>query len=85
MNQVSKSHAYLFLLAVGLAVVGLFAYMLLLSNKMSNRKTGSDVAKLDSQSQSDSVDSIERDLKETDLKDLDRELQDIDKELSGSY
>jgi hypothetical protein len=39
------------------------------------------IQKTQTQSNSDSVDSIEKDLNETDLNNVDSELQDIDKEL----
>ena len=43
------------------------------------------MAKLDTQSESDSTESIEADLGNTDLENLDSELQDIEMELNSSY
>lgn len=84
MKQVSKNNSYLFLIGVGLAVIGLLAYLVFLGNDKSVPKNEDDIAKLSSQSQSDSIDSIEKDLNATDLSNIDQELQSIDKELNNS-
>ncbi len=44
-----------------------------------------EIQQLEEQSTSDEINSIEEDLLNTDLSDLDRELQEIDQELESAY
>ncbi len=59
----------------------------LLTNRESAEKmrVESEIRQMESQSSSDEVGAIEKDLDDTDLSDLDRELQDIEAELNLSY
>ncbi len=44
-----------------------------------------EIRKIQTQSSSDQIEAIEADLKATDLSDIDRELQEIEKELEQAY
>ena len=44
-----------------------------------------EIKNMQKQSDSDSVEAIEKDLDATDLSEIDKELQDIDKELNQAY
>mgnify|MGYP001578377416 CR=1 FL=1 len=74
-----KSKNSLLILAL-LAVVVLGGAGYLLSKK--SLQISPDIVRLNSQSSSDDVDAIEKDVEETDLTDLDAELTDIEAELN---
>lgn len=71
------------ILFVALALMGFSLF-----SKSSQRKSSPipvDIQKIRTQSQSNEIDSIEKDLMETDLENLDKELQQIELELEEAY
>ncbi|MBI4153392.1 hypothetical protein HY503_00110 [Candidatus Woesebacteria bacterium] len=76
-----KSKNSLLILAL-LALIILASAGYLLSKK--SLEISPEITRLNSQSSSDEVDAIEKDLEETDFNDLDAELTDIEAELNAS-
>lgn len=83
MSTLPKKHTLLFLAGVGVVIAGLLTFVLFLSFKgREGPSFDSELQELRTQSSDDSVDSIEKDLNETDLEDVDKELQSIEDELN---
>ena len=79
------------MLALAAFLVVAFAWMALsLSNNYTvvpteDKMAKDEIQKINTQSKSDTTSAIEKDLKETNLDNMDKELQDIDKELNQGY
>ena len=83
--QLITTRNFMIALAAAL-VVGLGIMAISLSQRPAPKTTfESDIEELEMQSDSDDVDAIEQDLMQTDLSDVDQELQDIDRELDQTY
>lgn len=88
MQLVSRKNFIIFLSAI--LVVG-FAYMALtltqqsLKTKRTLSVAEKEILQIKEQSTSDELEDIEKDLIETDLIDIDKELQDIERELEAIY
>lgn len=80
----SNKNTILVLAAVSVILI---AITLLLSKRESVEKVrfDSEIKQIETQSSSDEIGAIEKDLEDTDLSDLDRELQDIEAELNQAY
>lgn len=80
-----------FLLLLAALCVVLLGYMALNLAQQRSRKhtplteTDKEIQQIQSQSSSDEIEDIEKDLIDTDLIDIDRELQDIEDELEATY
>lgn len=83
MQLVSRKNFLLLLAAVLVVAMGLMAMMLYQTPKAPVTYE-QQLQQLQTQSQSDQVRDIERDLKESNFNDVDRELQDIETELNQS-
>jgi hypothetical protein len=77
------------IIVAAIALIMLATVMLLFRDKsmkpISQTQYSSSIEKLQTQSDSTQVSDIERDLNETNLSDLDKEMTDIDKELNSAY
>jgi hypothetical protein len=88
MQLVSRKNFILFLAAI---LVAGFAYMALTLAQQSFKTKSTltmaekEIQQIKEQSTSDELEDIEKDLLETDLIDIDKELQDIEKELEAVY
>ena len=88
MQLVSRKNFIIFLAAI--LVVG-FAYMALtlaqqsFKTKRTLTVAEKEIQQINEQSTSDELEDIEKDLLETDLIDIDKELQDIERELEAVY
>ncbi|OGM20594.1 hypothetical protein A2714_02765 [Candidatus Woesebacteria bacterium RIFCSPHIGHO2_01_FULL_38_9] len=85
MKLVPRKYFLLFLaalLVVALAYMGFTLYNQRMTPKTSTTTYEKELQQMQNQSQSDGVDDIEKDLTETDLSDIDKELQDIETELN---
>lgn len=81
----SKKNFWIFL-ATGFVIIFLAILAMSLRGKSSPKieltnQQENEITKLQTQSNSDKVEDIEKDLNETDLNNLDKELQDIESEL----
>lgn len=90
--KLTSNKNIIILLAALLVVAFAFMALVLLPKKRvsvpkKQTRTGyeQEIDQIETQSTSDTVESIEADLGETDLSDLDRELQDIENELNLDY
>lgn len=80
-----KSNSFLLTLAAFLVVaLGIMGYMIYNQDPISN-KVDVQTVTLNKQSPSDETDAIEKDLNNTDLDSIDKEVGDIDKELNSSF
>ena len=84
MQLVSKKDFLVFLAGTLVVALGVMAFVLSRNylNKDSAKMFDTEIQQMQSQSQSDSLDAIEKDLEETNLNDVDKELQDIQEELN---
>ena len=86
MQLVSRKN---FLLALAAILVVAMGYMALALSKQSRKSEPSsfeqEIRRFNSQSSSDDVNDIQKDLSETELDNLDKEVQDIDAELNATY
>jgi len=85
---VKEKNNYTTIIFIGVVVVMFILLGIALANRWNKSSLTSfsyEVQQIKNQSENDSVDSIEKDLMETDLKEVDKELQDIDKEIELSY
>ena len=84
MKLISKKNFLIILAAALVVAFGIMALSLAnRSKKAFSYET--EIKSIQKQSDSDSVEAIEKDLDKTDLSDIDKELQDIDKELNQPY
>ncbi|KKQ52737.1 hypothetical protein A2865_04190 [Candidatus Woesebacteria bacterium RIFCSPHIGHO2_01_FULL_39_17] len=84
MQLVSRKNFLIFLAAILVVALGFMALTLAKQQKLPTTNTYQrEITKMQSQSDSDRVNDIENDLNETDFSDVDKELQDIDKELNS--
>ena len=84
MQLVSRRNFIIFLAGILVVALGLMAMTLVLQNQIGTSMPETyqqEIQKVQTQSESDNIDAIEKDLMETDLNDLDKELQDIESEL----
>ncbi len=79
--KISKNNFILILTAAAIIFIGIFAYFL----NSSDLTFKQEVAKLKTQSTGSEVGSIEQDILDTDLSNLDKELTDIEKEIETVY
>lgn len=77
-----KNKLVISLLAILVVVLGLLAVLVSDKNMISPKKYEREMAKVETTSDSDDIDSIEKDLEETNLDNLDSELVDIQSELN---
>lgn len=84
MNIISRKNYLLFFTA---AIFILLVYMgfSIFSRNRSTPSLEKEVARIQTQSESTEIESIEKDLMETDLNNLDRELNAIEAELNSAY
>ena len=86
MKIVPRKYNFIALAAILVVALGIMAFSL---RPMVAQKEPTpqdiEISQIQTQSSSDETAAIERDLDETDLSSLDKELQDIDKELDASY
>lgn len=85
MQLVSKKNFLLFLAAILVVALG---YMAISLSKRPSTQTvivDSEIQKIETQSDSDEVTSIEKDLVDTDYTEIDKDLQELDNELNASY
>ncbi|MBI2065983.1 hypothetical protein HYT60_00545 [Candidatus Woesebacteria bacterium] len=80
MINVKSKNFLIFLLLAALVLAGIWYF--LLKNK-GFELISPDISRLNTQSQSDEVSAIEKDLDNTDFADLDAELADIEAELNA--
>ena len=80
MINVKSKNFLIFLLLAALVLAGIWYF--LLKNK-GLELISPDISRLNTQSQSDEVSAIEKDLDNTDFADLDAELADIEAELNA--
>lgn len=71
-------------LALTVVFFGVIAY-LLTTGGLSLSSFDREINKIKTQSSSDEIEAIEKDLQETDLSDIDKELGDIERELEAAY
>ncbi|MFZ5365704.1 MAG: hypothetical protein ACOZBZ_00240 [Patescibacteria group bacterium] len=79
--KLKKENSFLILLAAAILLIGMVG--IYLSKKPPARVKDTQTQKLQIQQKSDETSSIEQDLKATDFSGLDKELEDIEAELSG--
>jgi hypothetical protein len=79
--KVTKNNFILILAAAAITLIGFFAYFF----NRSNTTFKQEIAKLRTQSSSNEIESIEKDILDTDFSDLDKELSDIEKEINAAY
>lgn len=72
-------------LAVALIFFVAVAYWLSTSGYAENLLFTREIKQAQKQSTSDEIEAIEKDLQETDLSDIDKELEDIEAELNAVY
>jgi hypothetical protein len=84
MDIFSKKNSMIALASILVIAMGFMAVVLFRKHPVPKSVFRSDVNKIETQSTSDSIDSIEEDLNDTDLDNIDKELQDIEKELDQS-
>lgn len=85
MSKKEKTN-FILLLAIAIGVVIFFIYAIRYQTTPKKEVLfEKEIQNLKTQSQSDEVETIEKDLEETDLSDIDKELQDIEKELNQAY
>jgi hypothetical protein len=72
----------LILAGILLVILGIFSYLLSSGNLVSKVPFETEIKNTETMSDSDEVEAIETDLSETDLSDIDKELNDIEAELS---
>lgn len=77
-----KNKLVISLLAILVFVLGLFAYIMSSDNFATNKTYEREITKTETISESDSTTSIEEDLEDTDLENLDAELSLIEAELN---
>ena len=86
MEVVPKKYTMLFLAAVVFILMGIMASLLIPKPKPQQpTQYEKELSQIQTQSTSDETDAIEKDLNETDLSGLDKELQDIETELNQAY
>jgi len=81
MNK-NKNNFIILLAGVLILLITFFAYQLVLRGKINLNLADNATAKLEKQSTSTGLKSIEKDVNATDLSDIDKELVDIEKELN---
>jgi hypothetical protein len=81
----TKKNQFPILVAVALVLMIIMGFWIYSNYPSSTREFESDIKELETQSTSNTVDSIEEDLNNTDLSDIDKELDDIEKELIQAY
>lgn len=79
--KITKNNFILILAAAVIVLIGIFAYFI----NSSGSSFKQEIEKLNTQSSSNEVGSIEQDILDTDLSDLDKELSDIEKEIEAAY
>lgn len=79
--KIKKENSFLILLIVAFLMISLVG--IYLGKKQTTKTIDTHTKKLEIQQQSDEISSIEEDLKATDLSELDKELKNIEAELSG--
>ncbi len=84
MQLASKKDFLPFLAAILVVALGIMAVVLSRNylNKDSNKMFNTEIQQMQTQSESDNLDTIEKDLEETNLNDIDKELLNIEKELN---
>ncbi len=80
--KLKKENRFLIILVAALLIVGLVG-IYLTKKPITQIPEDTQTQKLGVQEKSDETSLIEKDLKDTDLSDLDKELEDIETELSG--
>jgi hypothetical protein len=87
MQLVPRKYFLLFLAATLVVALGVMA--LTLSGRTQKKavltESDKEIQQIQTQTKGDDVDDIEKDLNETDLVDVDKELQDIENELNTTY
>lgn len=86
MKIIPKKYTLLALAGILVVTLGIMAYTL--RPKLTQKELTTEekeIKQIQIQSPSDETGAIEKDLNETDLSNLDKELRDIDKELGASY
>lgn len=83
----TKAQRNIILILVGAIVIfGSFAYWLSTSDtSTTNVFFQREMTQIQTQSSSDEIEAIEKDLLDTDLSNLDQEINDIEKELNAAY
>ncbi len=87
MQLVPRKYFLLFLAATLVVALG---YMALTLSRRTEKKAvltegDKEIQQIQTQTEGDDVDDIERDLNKTDVVDVDKELQDVEKELNTTY
>ena len=80
-----KKNTILILAAILVILLGATAYWLSTSDYGENLVFTRELKQIEKQSSSDEVEAIEKDLLETDLSGIDKELKDIEAELDAAY
>ncbi len=85
MQLVSKKNFLIFLAALLVVSLGYMAISLSRRPVSQSLNVDTEIQKVETQSNSDDVNSIEKDLNDTDYSGIERDLQDIDTELNRGY
>lgn len=87
MQLVTRKNFMIFLAAVLVVALGFMALTLTRQSrvKMPLTEDEKEIQEIQTQSKSDDVSEIEKDLNNTDLMDLDKELPDIENEFDATY
>ncbi len=80
-----KKNTILILAAILVILLGATAYWLSTNGYGENLVFTRELKQIEKQSSSDEVEAIEKDLLETDLSGIDKELEDIEAELDAAY
>lgn len=80
MNLFSKKNFLIALAAILVIALGIMAMSL--TRRPKTPSFENEIKMLETQSDSDTIESIEKDLNDTELGDIDRELQDIEREVN---
>ena len=84
MQLVSKKNFIITLAAILVIAMGMMAIVMTIQQlKTAPSAYDASIEKMETQSTSDNLNDIEKDLNETDFSDLDKELDDIEKELES--
>lgn len=77
-----KNRGIIALLAILIIVLSFFAYLMSSKNLISPKTFEREITKIETVSEPDTVDAIEKDLKETDITNLDAELDQIEADIN---
>ncbi len=85
MQLVSRKNFIILLAAILIVGLGFFAINTSKKGVKLPSESDKEIKQIQTQSKSDNLEDIEKDLQNTDLNNIDKELSDIEKEINTSY